>query len=169
MVCSLSSTGATIKNLPASDLNSCGPLPYPARWIASNDGIDRMTILNMAMPPYDKAAAPFPFWRTTLRKRGFAIAPLQSEWVASAFRMPRDELLNDLRLLLSDGKRLAGADVYRHLMKRIWWALPLYMIAVLPGTRSVFNYGYRTFAVNRFRVSRVCRLDRADTRTMQRV
>lgn len=100
-----------------------------------------------------------PFWRNTLRKRGFDIAPLQTEWVARVFRMPHDELVNDLRLLLPDGKRLAGADVYRYVMKRIWWGLPLYVMAVLPGTRSVFDFGYRTFALNRFRVSRACRLD----------
>jgi predicted DCC family thiol-disulfide oxidoreductase YuxK len=110
-----------------------------------------------------------PFWRMTLRKRGFAIAPLQLEWVARVFRIPRDELVNDLRLLLADGTRLEAADVYRYVMKRIWWAFPLYIIAVLPGTRSLFNWGYRTFALNRFRVSRACRLDRPCARAMRRV
>lgn len=62
-----------------------------------------------------------PFWRNTLMKRGFEIARLQSERVASVLRMPHDELVNDLRLLLSDGKKIAGADVYQYVMKRIWW------------------------------------------------
>jgi predicted DCC family thiol-disulfide oxidoreductase YuxK len=99
-----------------------------------------------------------PFWRHTLLKRGFDIGPLQSEWVAKEFKMPHDELVNDLRLLLLDGTRLQGADVYRYVMKRIWWALPIYLFAVLPCTRSVFNWGYRTFATNRFRVSHACRM-----------
>lgn len=99
-----------------------------------------------------------PFWQGTLLKRGFDIAPLQNEWVATEFQMPHDELVNELRLLLSDGQRFQGADVYRYVMKRIWWAWPLYLFAVLPVTRSVFNWGYRTFAENRFRVSRACRL-----------
>jgi predicted DCC family thiol-disulfide oxidoreductase YuxK len=99
-----------------------------------------------------------PFWRNALLRRGFGIAPLQSEWVAMEFKIPQGELVGDLRLLLSDGRRLAGADVYRYVMRRIWWALPLYVFAALPGTRSVFNWGYRTFAANRFRVSRACGL-----------
>jgi hypothetical protein len=65
-------------------------------------------------------------------------------------------LLDDLRLLLADGTHLAGAEVYRYAMRRIWWALPLYVFSILPGCRQLFDSGYRTFARNRHRVSDTC-------------
>jgi predicted DCC family thiol-disulfide oxidoreductase YuxK len=97
-----------------------------------------------------------PFWGLTLRKRGFEILPLQSAWVREHLRLTDAELLEDLRLVLQDGGQVAGAEVYRYLMRRIWWAYPVYLFAVAPGLRSVFNWGYRTFARNRYRFSRAC-------------
>jgi len=44
-----------------------------------------------------------PFWEATLRKRGFAIAPLQSEWVVEQLNASQEDFLFDLRLLLADG------------------------------------------------------------------
>ncbi len=99
-----------------------------------------------------------PFWADTLRKRGFAIAPLQSEWVVERVDVPPEELLFDLRLLLADGRLVRGADVYRHVMRRIWWAYPLYLLSVAPLLRRVFDWGYRTFANNRYHFSHVCGL-----------
>jgi predicted DCC family thiol-disulfide oxidoreductase YuxK len=99
-----------------------------------------------------------PFWETTLRKRGFAIAPLQSEWVIKQLNASQEDLLFDLRLLLADGSQMRGADVYRYLMRRIWWAYPLYLLSSLPLLRNIFDWGYRTFADNRYHFSRACRL-----------
>jgi predicted DCC family thiol-disulfide oxidoreductase YuxK len=99
-----------------------------------------------------------PFWEPALRRRGFAIAALQEEWVRDQLKLPPDEWLNDLRLLLSDGRHLAGAEVYRFAMRRIWWSWPLYLLSILPGGRQLFDYSYRTFARNRHRVSAACGL-----------
>jgi hypothetical protein len=66
-----------------------------------------------------------PFWSGTLAKRGFAVAPLQSKWVQARLGSQTEDLFQDLRLLLTDGRQVRGADVYRYLMKRIWWAYPL--------------------------------------------
>jgi predicted DCC family thiol-disulfide oxidoreductase YuxK len=73
-------------------------------------------------------------------------------------KLPPDKLLDDLRLLLADGSQIAGAEVYRYAMRRIWWALPLYLFSVLPGGRQMFDRGYLTFARNRYRVSAACGL-----------
>lgn len=97
-----------------------------------------------------------PFWEKALLRRGFGIAALQEEWVKDQLEISPEKLQNDLRLLLADGTHLAGADVYRHAMRRIWWALPLYFVSLLPGCRQVFDWSYRTFARNRFRVSAIC-------------
>ena len=103
-----------------------------------------------------------PFWADTLRKRGFAIAPLQSEWVVQCLNVPQEDLLFDLRLLLADGVQVRGADVYRHVMRRVWWAYPLYLLSVTPPLRLVFDWAYRTFANNRYRFSQACRLPASD-------
>jgi predicted DCC family thiol-disulfide oxidoreductase YuxK len=97
-----------------------------------------------------------PFWEGALRRRGFAIAPLQSDWVRARLPGNEAELLRDLRLLLADGSSVCGPDVYRYAMRRIWWAWPGYLFSVTPGLRQVFDWGYRTFAANRYRVSSAC-------------
>ena len=119
--------------------------PLPAGWILYDDscGFCRRWV---------------PFWEGTLRRRGLEIAPLQAEWVAEKLDLDAGELSEDLRLLLSDGRQVSGADVYRYAMRRIWWALPLYLISVMPLMKHVFNRGYRTFAKHRQDVSRLCRL-----------
>lgn len=102
-----------------------------------------------------------PFWENTLKKRGFRIAPLQADWVAEKFALSAQELTADFRLLLANGDKLAGADVYRYVMRRIWWAMPLYLLSILPIFRTLFDAGYRAFADNRYRISQTCRLPAA--------
>ena len=99
-----------------------------------------------------------PYWEKTLAKRGFRIAPLQADWVAAKFDLTEDELTSDFRLLLVGGDKLAGAEVYRYLMRRIWWAKPLYFLSTLPVFRGLFDAGYRAFADNRYWISRTCHL-----------
>jgi predicted DCC family thiol-disulfide oxidoreductase YuxK len=99
-----------------------------------------------------------PFWAPTLKRRGFETAPLQAQWVRERLQLAETELMSDLRLLLPDGTQIVGADVYRHAMRRIWWAWPFYVLSITPGIREVFNRAYRAFAVNRFRVSSACGL-----------
>ena len=101
-----------------------------------------------------------PFWGATLARRGFTIAPLQSRWAAERLPLPGARLTEDLRLLLSDGGHVEGAEVYRYVMRRIWWAYPAYLLSIAPVFRTVFDWAYRTFATNRHRISRACRLDR---------
>lgn len=103
-----------------------------------------------------------PFLENTLKRRGFAIAPLQSEWVAEKLRLPPGELAADVRLLLVNGRQLRGPEVYRYVMRRIWWAMPLYLLSVLPVLRWLFDAGYRAFAERRYCVSKYCGLPGMD-------
>jgi predicted DCC family thiol-disulfide oxidoreductase YuxK len=99
------------------------------------------------------------YWTGTLRRRGFEIAPLQEGWVRERLGSPADdELLRDMRLLLSDGRQLRGADAYRYVMRRIWWVYPFYLLSIMPLLRRLFDWGYRTFADNRYHVSSSCRI-----------
>lgn len=103
------------------------------------------------------------FWMETVRSRGFEIAPLQAAWVQERLAFAPEELLDDLRLLHEDGSVTRGADVYRFVMRRIWWAYPVYWLATLPVLRGVFDGTYATFKRNRYRVSRSCGLGSASS------
>jgi hypothetical protein len=98
------------------------------------------------------------FWEPTLQRLGLSIAPLQSPWVQERLVLPRDKLLDDLRLLRPDGRFISGADVYRYIMRRIWWAYPLYLLSKAPGLSRLFDWSYRTFARHRMRISATCGL-----------
>ena len=99
----------------------------------------------------------------TLRKRGFEIAPLQETWVRERLAVSdEDDLLRDLRVLLDGGRDLRGANVYRYVMRRIWWVYPLYLLSVTPVLRHLFDSTYRAFADNRYHFSRSCQLPARD-------
>ena len=98
------------------------------------------------------------FWRPTLAKRGFLTEPLQSEFARANVQLPENALLGELRLLLAGGTMLEGANAYRYLMRRIYWAYPMYLISILPLFSSVFDWGYRRFRDHRHQISRACRL-----------
>jgi predicted DCC family thiol-disulfide oxidoreductase YuxK len=117
----------------------------PAGWILYDDscGICRRWV---------------PFWEGTLRKRGFEIAPLQSDWVREKLHLDEKDLLQDLRLLLANGGQIRGADTYRYAMKRIWWAYPVYLFSIAPLGRNIFDWSYRKFATHRHRISSACKM-----------
>jgi predicted DCC family thiol-disulfide oxidoreductase YuxK len=97
-------------------------------------------------------------WKPTLSRLGLEIEPLQSPWVQKRIGLTPGELLTDIRLLRPDGQLISGADVYRYVMRRIWWTYPLYLISRMPGLNRLFDWGYRTFAQHRTRISATCRI-----------
>lgn len=99
-----------------------------------------------------------PFWGGVLARHGFGMAELQAHWVQERIPGPPDALLRDIRLLSLAGKCISGADVYREVMRHVWWLTPFYWITILPLGRQLFDLGYKLFNKNRYRVSRVCRL-----------
>jgi len=98
------------------------------------------------------------FWKPILAKRGFAVEPLQSDFARANVQLPADALLGELRLLLKSGTVIEGARAYRYLMRRIFWAYPLYLISILPVFASLFDWGYRCFRDHRHQVSKACGL-----------
>lgn len=97
-----------------------------------------------------------PFWEPTLRRLGIGVAPLQAPWVLERIALAPEALVADLRLLHTDGTYTSGADVYRYVMRRLWWAYPFYVLSLLPVGRAAFNWGYRTFARHRLATSEFC-------------
>ena len=99
-----------------------------------------------------------PFWRKTIQRTGYDIAPVQSKWVKDKLNLPTDKLNNDIRLLLKNGTLINGADAYIFGMKRVWWSRPLGLFLGLPGIRWVTWRFYKLFNRNRFFISKACRL-----------
>lgn len=97
-------------------------------------------------------------WESTLRRAGFALAPLQAEWVRERLGWNEQDLLRDILLLQPPASILRGADVYLHAMRHIWWLAPLGALLRLPGLYQLTKFCYRKFADNRHRISRTCGL-----------
>jgi predicted DCC family thiol-disulfide oxidoreductase YuxK len=104
-----------------------------------------------------------PFWGKTLSKRGFAIGSLENPDVAGRLQLSNEELTQNIRLLLDNGTQIVGPDVYRYVMRRIWWAYPVYLLSILPLLRNIFDWAYRTFARHRHLISKKCGLDHGDS------
>jgi predicted DCC family thiol-disulfide oxidoreductase YuxK len=98
------------------------------------------------------------FWMPTFSRLGLETAPLQSEWVATRTGLPLPQLLTDVRLLQTDGTLVSGPNVYRYLMRRLWWAYPLFLLSKVPVLSHAFDWGYRVFARHRSRISASCGL-----------
>jgi predicted DCC family thiol-disulfide oxidoreductase YuxK len=99
-----------------------------------------------------------PRWSATLARRGIEVAPIQSRWVAERTGLAPAALLTDVRLLHPDGRLTSGAEVYRYLLRRIWWLRPLHLLSVTPGFRTLFDRAYRSVARHRHRISAHCGL-----------
>ena len=84
-----------------------------------------------------------------LEKRGLAMAPLQDPRVGALLGMSRNELLREMRFLLSDGTQVGGADACVALAREIWWARPLVWLAKLPGMMEILRRGYVRVAAKR--------------------
>jgi predicted DCC family thiol-disulfide oxidoreductase YuxK len=103
-----------------------------------------------------------PFWRKTIQKAGYDIAPLQAAWVRAKTGLEGPSVNRDILLLMKDGTLVHGADAYIFGMKRVWWSSPLGHLMDLPGMKQLTWVFYRWFNRNRFFVSNVCRLSPAD-------
>jgi predicted DCC family thiol-disulfide oxidoreductase YuxK len=96
-------------------------------------------------------------WERTIAKRGFALKDLQSAWTENLLCVPRENLLDDIRVLTRNGEVFTGADACLYVTRRTWWAWPFYALFSLPGFNRTLRWGYREFARNRYCVSkRIC-------------
>jgi predicted DCC family thiol-disulfide oxidoreductase YuxK len=84
-----------------------------------------------------------------LEKRGMSLAPLQDARVGALLGIPPEELLREIRFLLSDGSQSGGADALVALAKEIWWWRPLVWLARVPGMMEVLRKGYARVASQR--------------------
>jgi predicted DCC family thiol-disulfide oxidoreductase YuxK len=100
-----------------------------------------------------------------LRRRGLALAPLQDPRVSALLGLPRQELLREMRFLLSDGTQYGGADAAVAMAREIWWATPLVWLSRIPGVMEILRKGYRLVAASRQCAATVC----SETQVSKRV
>ena len=92
----------------------------------------------------------------SLRQRGLGLAPMQDARVSALLGMTQTELLREMRLVLSDGRRFGGGVVWMGLGEELWWAGPLAWMAQLRGARRWMQSWYRWVAARRGCASAVC-------------
>lgn len=97
-------------------------------------------------------------WQRALESRGFAIRDLQSAFADGTLPLAQENLLDDIRVLTPDGELESGADAYLYVARRLWWALPFYVIFSAPGFNWILWHCYKWFNRNRYRISRQCQL-----------
>jgi predicted DCC family thiol-disulfide oxidoreductase YuxK len=93
-------------------------------------------------------------WEKVVGKRGFALKDLQSASQDGLLHVSPQNLLDDIRVLTCDRQVVSGAEAYLYVTRRIWWAWPFYAIFSMPGFNRLLWWGYRSFARNRYCVSR---------------
>lgn len=91
-----------------------------------------------------------------LHRRGLAVAPLQDPRVGALLGMSREELLREIRLLLSNGQQFGGADAIVALAQEIWWARPLVWLSKAPRAMEVLRSGYHRVAAQRSCAAHAC-------------
>jgi predicted DCC family thiol-disulfide oxidoreductase YuxK len=91
-----------------------------------------------------------------LARRGLGVAPLQDPRVGALLGMSGNELLKELRFLLSDGRNYGGARAVVAVAREIWWAKPFVWLAGLPGMMRVLDTGYKRIAARRGCVAETC-------------
>lgn len=91
-----------------------------------------------------------------LERRGMAVAPLQDPRVGALLGISHDELMRELRLVLSDGQQFGGADAVVAIAREIWWARPLVWLSTIPRLRDLLRSGYSRIAARRSCAAHAC-------------
>ena len=87
--------------------------------------------------------------RRPLARRGVAMAPLRTPWVAERLGIRATDPLRELVVLEPGDVRFGGVDAIARLMRRIWWAWPFWLVANVPLCRGVLGGLYRWIAARR--------------------
>ena len=95
-----------------------------------------------------------------LERRGMALAPLQDPRVSALLGIAGDELMREMRFVLSDGSQSGGADAAVALAHEIWWAHPLIWLSKIPGMIEILRKGYRWVAGKRSCAAVSCPVER---------
>lgn len=91
-----------------------------------------------------------------LVRNHYAVAKLQESWVREQFTLDDNEYYRDIRLLLANDERLAGADVYLRVLREDRLLSPFGYLLSLPLFYQLTKAIYRWVANNRHRFGGTC-------------
>ena len=131
----------------------------------TNKAVRTYVIMPRASPPQRKAAslrgwifydgecryciAAATRFERLFARRGFHFLPLQTPWVEARLGLSPGAPLDEMRVLTKDDLDLGGADAVIFLAKEVWWTWPVYLLAHLPGARTLLDRAYRWVAIHR--------------------
>lgn len=95
-------------------------------------------------------------FRGLLHQHGFELAPLQTQWVSARLGVSPHGPFNELLVMLPDGKVFGGADGILQIVRRVWWAWPMFALAQIPGAILLLRAIYRRIAANRHCLIKGC-------------
>lgn len=87
--------------------------------------------------------------QSVLRRRGFALLPLQRTRARARLGVNARHLHTEMRVATRGGLILGGADALLYLAGFVWWATPVRWFAALPGATGFLHRAYRFFAARR--------------------
>ena len=84
-----------------------------------------------------------------LVRRGFHPVPLQAPWARQRLGLGDGDLLVEMKLMARDGVLCGGADALVRLARAIWWLWPFFVLAQIPGAKTLLRKTYLRLAANR--------------------
>lgn len=85
-----------------------------------------------------------------LGRRNVNFVPLQKDWVRKLFGLTADTVLQEMKLLTVDRRKLGGADAVLYLASRVAWMKPIVVALKLPFLRTWVHRTYRWVASRRY-------------------
>jgi predicted DCC family thiol-disulfide oxidoreductase YuxK len=104
-------------------------------------------------------------FRPWLAARHFELLPLQTPWVQTRLGLPDSRLLDEMRLLLPDGKLLGGADALLEISGHCAW--PFRRAGRLPAIKRLLHVGYGWVARHRGCAGGACDVRKRNSRTVR--
>lgn len=96
--------------------------------------------------------------RRGLDRRGFRLLPLQTPGTAERVGVSTAALLTRMHLLMPDGRRFAGADVFVEIARHVKWAKPFVAATRLPAVLPLLHHCYDWIAAHRYCFGGTCRV-----------
>lgn len=103
------------------------------------------------------------FCRATARMmkrlfKRFDFRPLQSQWAQE--RLQFQQLPDEMKLLLVDGRVFGGADALLQMAATIWWLMPVAKLGAFAPVHTLLVRAYQAVAKRRRCLGHCCRKSR---------
>jgi alginate O-acetyltransferase complex protein AlgI len=104
-------------------------------------------------------------FRRTLERCALTLTPLQTPDAAKRLNVSDAHLMDAMRLRLEDGQVYSGADAIVQIARRVWWAIPVWVLSFVPGVMPLLRAAYASIARRRHCATGVCAIHVAGPRS----